>query len=84
MRSVVVNEVVATKNSISSNSGLATGFLKTLAVPIRQNGAGFILGIASGHQRCRSPIVECVRGRQLGLVDGIGQLGCQAACRSYR
>jgi hypothetical protein len=30
------------KNSISSNSGLAPGFLKTLAVPIRQNGASFI------------------------------------------
>ena len=50
---------VAIKNSISSNSGLAMGFLKTLAVPIRQNGAGFIF--ASGLQRCWSPIVECPR-----------------------
>jgi hypothetical protein len=54
----IERNTVATKNSISSNSGLATGFLKTLAVPIRQNGAGFILGIASGHQRCRRRSVE--------------------------
>ena len=50
LRSVVVNEVVVTKNSISSNSGWRR-ILKTLAVPTGQNGAGFIAGIASGHQR---------------------------------
>jgi hypothetical protein len=27
------------------------GFLKMCAVRLKQNGAGFILGIASGHQR---------------------------------
>src|SRR5256885_3949241 len=47
---------VPTKNSISSNSELATGFLKT----------GCILGIASGHQKCRSRSSGVSAGRNWG------------------